>query len=143
MATYCYGELGGLSSGELLFWIFVDKAQEQLGVQDLAAMFCVVAGLPLLTTRGKFAGSTRGTSVASVVSRRLLNVEFKRRVLPTLTTQSIRRFRILFVNNLGAFVGRTVPVVGWIILAYDVTAITAAAIREYNRRVDSADRCEP
>jgi hypothetical protein len=104
-------------------------------------MFCVIAGLPILATRGKFTGATKGTSVASVVSRRVLTFDLKRRVLPTVTTQSIKAFRIIFVKNLGAFAGRTVPVVGWLILAYDVVAITEASVTEYNRCVSSNETC--
>ncbi|MEL6476161.1 MAG: hypothetical protein AAFR17_02445 [Pseudomonadota bacterium] len=139
--AYCYNGMDDLSAGELFFWIMVDKAQEHLGVEDLAAMFAVIAGQPILKTRGKFAGATKGTSVASVVARRTLNYDLKRRILPTITNQSIRQLRIIFTRNIGTFVGRTVPVVGWVILAYDVAAITAATVSEYNRRVDAGDRC--
>lgn len=142
MSNYCYEGMKGLSAGELFFWIMVDKAQEHLGVKDLVAMFAVIAGQPILPTRGKFAGATKGTSIASVTARRMLNVDLKRKILPTVTNQSIRSFRILFTKNIGKFVGRTVPVVGWVILAYDVTAITAATVSEYNRRVASEDRCD-
>ncbi len=139
--TYCYGDMSGLSAGELFFWIMVDKAQEHLGVKDIAAMFAVVAGQPIIPTRGKFSGATKGTSIASTVSRKILNYDLKRRVLPTITNASIRKIRVIFVKNLGAFVGRTVPVVGWVILAYDVTMITRATIIDYNRRVSAKDRC--
>ena len=142
MSNYCYQGMNGLSAGELFFWIMVDKAQEQLGVKDLVAMFAVIAGQPILPTRGKFSGATKGTSIASVASRRLLNIELKRKILPTVTNQSIRSFRILFTKNIGKFVGRAVPVVGWVILAYDVTVITANTVSEYNQRVTLEDQCE-
>ena len=141
--AYCYEDMVDLSAGELFFWILVDKAQEHLGVKDLVAMFAVIAGQPILRTRGKFAGTTKGTSIASRVARKTLNYNLKRRVLPTVTTESIRRLRILFTRNIGTFVGRTVPVVGWAILAVDVTVIMNAAISDYNRRVAAKDRCPP
>lgn len=139
--SYCYGEMQGLSAGELFFWIMVDKAQEQLGVQDIAAMFCVIAGQPIITTRQKFGGATKGTSIASIAARRTLNIDLKRRVLPTVTNASIRQLKIIFTRNIGTFVGRAVPVVGWLIVAYDVSMITANTISEYNRRVSAGDRC--
>lgn len=139
--AYCYNEMVGLSPGELFFWIMVDEAQNQLGVQDIAAMFAVIAGQPIVPTRGKFAKATKGTSIASIAARRTLNYDLKYRVLPTVTNQSIRNLRILFTRNIGKFVGRAVPVVGWIILAYDVTVITRRTISEYNRRVSDADQC--
>jgi len=97
--SYCYNGMSGLSAGELFFWIMADKALQQLGVQDVAAMFAIIAGQPILPTRGKFSGATKGTSVVSVV------------------------------------------VVGWSILAYDITVIMRRTIQEYNIRVSSADRC--
>jgi len=44
--SYCYNGMLGLSAGELFFWIMVDKALQQLGVQDVAAMFAIIAGQP-------------------------------------------------------------------------------------------------
>jgi len=133
--------MSGLSAGELFFWIMVDKALQQLGVQDVAAMFAIIAGQPILPTRGKFSGATKGTSVVSVVARRTLNYDLKYRILPTITNKSIKNLRVLFTRNIGTFVGRTVPVVGWSILAYDITVIMQRTIQEYNIRVSSADRC--
>lgn len=43
-------------------------------------------------------------------------------------------------NKLGAFVGRAVPVVGWIILASDVSEITYKSVRDYNRIARMEDR---
>jgi hypothetical protein len=38
----------------------------------------------------------------------------------------------MWVNNLGAFVGRAVPVLGWVILANDVSTIGYRTLRNYN-----------
>jgi len=46
----------------------VDKALERLGVQDVAAMFAIIADQPILPTRGKFSGATKGTSIVSVAA---------------------------------------------------------------------------
>jgi len=63
-----YNGMLGLSAGELFFWIMVDKALERLGVQDVAAMFAIIADQPILPTRGKFSGATKGTSIVSVAA---------------------------------------------------------------------------
>jgi len=139
--VYCYNGMAGLSSGELFFWIMVDKTMNQLGVQDIAAVFAILAGQPILSTRGKFTGATKGTSAASVIARRTLNHDLKHRILPTITNGSIKRLRIIFTRNIGTFVGRAVPVVGWIILAKNVTIIGSQTISEYNQRVNNADQC--
>ncbi len=109
--TYFYKESYNLSAGELFFWVFLDFVDEQLGVSDIVAAASIILGQPIRPTKGKFAGATKGTSIASVASRRYLNIELPFH-LPTFTNASIRRLKPKFVNNLGAFVGRAVPVLG-------------------------------
>lgn len=50
----------------------------------------------------------------------------------------IKILKPMYVNNLGAFVGRTVPVTGWVLLANDFSQITYKTVVTYNRiaRVD-------
>ena len=84
-------------------------------------------------------GATRGTSIASVVSRRILNIDLKMR-LPMITGSSIRGLRIALTKNLGAFVGRSVPVVGWVIVANDVVQIFFKSVLTYNSMVSPEDR---
>ncbi|WP_425342163.1 STM2901 family protein [Jiella mangrovi] len=141
MASYCYNGHSDLTSGELFLWIFVDKALDHLGVDEVAAMVAIAIGQPIVPTRGKFAGATRGTSLASISSRKLLNYEIRTRMLPTITTESAKALRILFTKNIGVFVGRAIPVVGWILLAVDVTIILKATIDAYNVEVTEADKC--
>ncbi|NMG68038.1 hypothetical protein GPA19_24145 [Azoarcus indigens] len=136
---YTYNDLAGLSREELFLWIAVDQTLEQLGGEDVVAAIAVLSGQPFLPTRGKFAGATKGTSVASVVSRRLI----KQRLpfaLPTLTGATLTTLRITFTRSLGAFVGRLVPGVGWAVLAYDVLQIMRKSISLYNARVRQEDR---
>jgi hypothetical protein len=133
MASYAYNQQGDLSCSELFFWIAVDKTLDQLGVGDVGAV---------IPTSGKFKGATKGTSVASLAGRHVLNHELKYR-LPTITGSSLRTLRIAMTRNLGAFVGRTVPVVGWIILANDVVRITWNTVTTYNTIVRPEDRLAP
>nr|WP_257128107.1 hypothetical protein [Burkholderia sp. MSMB1072] len=48
--------------------------------------------------------------------------------------------RIKLTQNIGAFVGRAVPGVGWAILATDVALITYRTIGAYNSMVKPEDR---
>lgn len=139
MTSYTFEGRTGLSAGELFFWIVVDTALEHLGVDDVVAMAAIISGQPLIPTRGKFGGSTPGTSpVSRFLSRRLdYRMPFR---LPTLTGSSLRTLRISFTANLGRFAGRTVPVVGWLYLAYDVTAIIVKSVNRYNQLVSKEDR---
>jgi hypothetical protein len=107
--------------------------------QDVAAAFAILAGQPLLPTRSKFGGATKGTSIASIASRQVLNYDLKFR-LPTLTGASLSTLRISLTRNLGAFVGRSVPVVGWVIVAHDVVQIMWNTVATFNCLVLPEDR---
>ncbi|ACB65101.1 hypothetical protein BamMC406_2624 [Burkholderia ambifaria MC40-6] len=84
--TYAYGIHNNLTPAELFFLIAVDKTMDELGVSDAAGIAMILAGSRFLSTRGKFAGAVKGTSVASKVSRSLLPYEIKYRILPTFTS---------------------------------------------------------
>ncbi|EOS94128.1 hypothetical protein LU631_09335 [Erwinia tracheiphila] len=137
--TYFYKGVCNLSAGELFFWIFLDAVDEQLGVNDLVAAASIILGQPTRPTRGKFGGATKGTSLASEAARRYLNIELPFR-LPTFTNASLRTLRPKFVTNLGAFVGRAVPVVGWVIASSDVATIAFHATVNYNRIARGDDK---
>ncbi len=129
---YHYKSLIDLSANELFFWIVVDQTVEQVGGQDVVGVFTILAGLPLIPTRAKFSGATKGTSAASLLLRHYLNYDLKHRV-PTLTWGSIKKLRFSLTRNLGAIVGRTVPGIGWTILAYDAITIMRNSVVTYNR----------
>ncbi|AYR22662.1 STM2901 family protein [Herbaspirillum rubrisubalbicans] len=137
---YRYGIHENLSPNELLFYIFVDETCKELGVDDIGAAAAILAGENIIPTRAKPRGATKGTSVASILSRRYLNYDLKKRILPTVTRESIKRLQILMTRNIGAFVGRAVPVVGWVFMAYNVASISVRAVANYNRRVKPDDR---
>ena len=139
MATYSFGGHDDLSSQELFFWVVVDTVLDHFGVQDVIAAVAIVTGQPMIATRGKLGGATRGTSIASSALARNLNVRLPFR-LPTLTGASLRTLRISFTSNLGRFVGRTVPVVGWLILAVDVSQIIYRSVTRYNTLVQGEDK---
>lgn len=131
--TYFYKGISNISACELFFWILLDSVSEQMGdIGDLAAVILIILGQPVVNTRRKFRTATEGTSIASVYARRYLNVELPFR-LPTFTNASLRYYKLMWVNNLGKFVGRTIPMVGWILLASDVATIAYKATTHYNR----------
>jgi hypothetical protein len=136
---YVYKNLHNLTSSELFLWVMVDETMDHFGVEDVAAVLAILLGLPLLPTRTKPLGAIRGTSVASVVSRQLLNYDLKAR-LPTLTGLTPWTMRLRMTKNLGAFAGRAVPLVGWFILATDVVEIVWSSVLTYNTLVPLEDR---
>ncbi|WON76607.1 STM2901 family protein [Serratia sp. UGAL515B_01] len=132
--TYFYKGLTNLTPQELLFWVFVEEVEKQLGIQDIIGVAAVVLGSNIIDVPGKPSTATPGTSHASLFFRKHISYKFKTRVLPTLTRKSfsLRGIKIMWVNNLGAFVGRAVPVLGWVILANDVSTIGYRTLRNYN-----------
>lgn len=140
--TYYFNDLPNLTPQELLFWVLVDETQKQLGVQDIVAVTALILGNNNIDVPGKPITATPGTSVASLFFRKHLSYKFRRRILPTLTAKSfsLRGLKIFWVNNLGAFVGRAVPVVGWVILAKDVAQISFRTVHRYNLIVRPEDK---
>lgn len=136
--TYFYRGYSNLSASELLFWVFLDEASEQFGVKDFFTIGLILLGQPEVATRGKPIGATPGTSILSSQLRHYLNIETRR--LPTLTTGSIKRLKFAYVTNLGAFVGRWVPILGIFVVAADVSAIAYKATSKYNTIARGKDR---
>ncbi len=136
---YDYSDHKGLTPSDLLFFVAIDQTLKQLGGGDVIAAAAILSGQPILPTRAKFGGSTKGTSIASVVSRNLIKTELPFR-LPTISGSSLGSLKLTFTKRLGAFVGRLVPGVGWVILAYDVVQIMHNTITEYNRLVRPQDK---
>ncbi|MRT31993.1 STM2901 family protein [Herbaspirillum sp. CAH-3] len=138
--TYSFGLHTKLSPNELLFYVFIDETCKEFGADDVSAAAAVLAGQNWIPTRAKPKGATKGTSLASIMGRRYLNYDLKRKILPTVTNESLKTLRILMTKNIGKFVGRAVPMVGWAVLAYNVASITSRSVANYNRRVKPEDR---
>ncbi|QLK40592.1 hypothetical protein EY920_18735 [Citrobacter braakii] len=106
-----------------------------MGVADFGAVVALVSGRNNLGTRGKFANATKGTSYASKAARAVFRKsKFPFGIsLPTwlggYTPWTARR---VMVRNIAPFVGRSIPLIGQIILASDVSQITYGTIRDYN-----------
>ncbi|EML1595862.1 hypothetical protein RVY52_000571 [Burkholderia cenocepacia] len=138
--TYAFGAHRDLTPMELFFLVFIDETCNELGVDDVAAVVAIVAGQNWMPTRAKPFGTTPGTSVASILSRKYLNYDLKKKILPTLTNASVKRLKFILVRNIGVFVGRAVPVVGWVIAAKDVTMISIRSVSRYNALVKPEDK---
>lgn len=138
--TYFYKGIGNISSGELFFWILLDEIGEQMGgIGDLGSVAMIVLGQPTVSTRQKFRTATEGTSVASIYARRYLDVELPF-CLPTFTNKSLTYLKPMYVNNLGKFVGRLIPVIGWVLIANDVATIVYKATSHYNKIARGNDK---
>lgn len=76
---------------------------------------------------------------ASIAARKLLPFKVAVR-LPTITKIGLKDVRIAFTRNLGAFVGRTILLVGEVLLARDAFLIIRHTIVSYNRIAKPEDR---
>ncbi|GAB7539960.1 STM2901 family protein [Burkholderia sp. 3C] len=128
-----------LTSPELFFYLMTDETIKQTGIQDVYGVILILLGRPDIGTRGKFKYATPGTSVASIVCRALLDIDMPLR-MPTLTGKTLSTLRVRWTTNLGAFVGRKIPYLGWAIGMYDVIVINTKTIVRYNSMVNPEDR---
>ncbi|AOR59290.1 hypothetical protein C5E22_14425 [Pectobacterium parmentieri] len=141
--TYFYGGLTNLSAGELFFWIMIDVTAEHFtGAKDVIAAAAVYSGQNNIHVSGKFANATPGTSLASKYSRKLLKGYQLPVRLPTFVSAPQNPFKIkkIMTLKLSTFVGRTIPVIGWLVLAVDVSLIGYEATTRYNRIASKEDR---
>ncbi|MBV8041920.1 STM2901 family protein [Pluralibacter sp.] len=137
--TYFYDGSSNLSAGELFFWIMIDETLDHFGISDIAAVTGVYLGSNSVTVAGKLAGATPGTSVASIYSRKLFRDRMMPVRLPTWIGYPPHAKRVM-TQRLGTFVGRTIPVIGWVVLAVDVSTITFKAVNKFNIIAHPSDR---
>jgi hypothetical protein len=107
-----------------------DKAADQLGIKDVAALTGIIAGQPILKKRFVTPGSSSGTSPLSKYLSNKLGTSPVR--LPTIVANS-GRVGIAMTKSVGKFTSRLIPIVGWGILGYDVTKIIYNTQMEYNK----------
>ncbi|AMO48905.1 Membrane protein [Enterobacter sp. FY-07] len=135
--TYFYAGKSNLTATELFFMVFCEKTVEQfgLGLLDFSAVIAVVSGRNDLETRQKPSDALKGTSYASKGARAVFKkAKFPFGLsLPTwlggYTPWTARR---VMVRNIGTFVGRTIPLLGVLVLTNDVSQIVYCTIRDYN-----------
>lgn len=143
--TYFYAGKSNLSAAELFFMIFCENVVEQfgLGLSDFSAVAAIVSGSNHLSTRTKPGNATKGTSYASKAARKVFKkTKFPLGMsLPTwlggYTPWTARR---VMVRNIAPFVGRSIPLLGIIIIAADILEITYRTIRDYNRIAKGNDK---
>ncbi|WP_312074367.1 STM2901 family protein [Atlantibacter sp.] len=143
--TYFYAGKSNLSAAELLFMIFCENTASQFGkgVADFGAVVALVSGRNNLWTRAKPINATKGTSYASKVARAVFKkTKFPFGIsLPTwLGGYTPWTAKCIMVRNIAPFAGRSIPLIGELILATDVSTITYRTIRDYNIIARSCDK---
>ncbi len=87
---------------------------DTLGLHSLGSLLAP-AGFNIISTRGKFKGAAKGTSILSLGLRKLT----RNAQLPIRLPAPVGLFRFRRTKSIGSFFGRWLPVVGWGILAFD------------------------
>lgn len=138
--TYCYDGDCGITANQLLWVIAAETAMEELGISDAASALAIVSGANIIPTRTKPGGAVKDTSIASIVFRRALR---KSRFpggyrAPTIVGWNPPRLRR--TPNVGAFIARAIPVVGWAYTAAELGIIGYKTVALYNSLVSSEDQ---
>ncbi|ELY2739178.1 hypothetical protein SMC30_004226 [Cronobacter dublinensis] len=133
--TYFYAGRSNLTTSELFFMVFVFNTADQFGIKDVVSVYALYAGMNDQTTRTKPGTAIPGASrlskgVRRVFGNRLFPFGLK---MPTwiggYTPWTVKR---RMVRKIGTWVGRTIPLIGEVILVADVSQIVYSTITEYN-----------
>lgn len=143
LQTYSY-DGSRVDVNTLLLCVFTEEICKYFGVDEydgIVAIVMILVGRPFVPTRGKPGGATRGTSIASLVLRAILDINCEKAILPTVTASSFAGGQFFrWTRNLGAFVGRWIPWIGVALGVYDVIKIIFTTLNRYNQIVSEEDR---
>lgn len=133
--TYFFAGRSNLTASELFFMVFVFNTADQFGIKDVASVYALYAGINDQATRAKPGTAIPGTSRLSKGARRV----FGNRMFPFglkmptwiggYTPWTVKR---RMVRTIGTWVGRTIPLIGEVIIVADVSQIIYNTIIEYN-----------
>jgi len=141
--TYFYAGRLNLTASELFFIIFCETTADQFGLDDVFAVAGLYSGINNQKTRKKPKGAKEGTSRASKTMRNFFKTaKFPYGTkLPTCpggyTPWTVKR---RMVAKITTFAGRTIPLVGEIIILADISQIIYRSVRDYNRIARREDR---
>ncbi|EMQ1491417.1 hypothetical protein WEU54_004647 [Enterobacter kobei] len=141
--TYFYAGRTNLTAAGLFFMIYCESIADHFGIDDVAGIAGLYSGANNQKTRKKPAGAKEGTSRASKAMRHYFKqAKFPYGIkLPTwIGGYTPWTVRCRMVSQISTFIGRTIPLVGMVILVADVSLITYAAIRDYNRIARGTDK---
>lgn len=139
MSRYTYHRHRDLTPAEFFLFIAIDETKKQLGINDLLAASGVLLGQNDVLIAGTSSATRRRTQAWRRLRPALRCLMDLRIRLPMITRIGVRGMRIAFTRNLGAFVGRTIPVASTVMLSADAIMIMLHSMRRYND-VASEDR---
>lgn len=123
--------------------IFCEATANHFGIKDVVAVAALYSGVNNQSTRAKPIGAIEGTSRVSKSVRSIFKTaKFPLGIkLPTwIGGYTPWTVELRMVAKISTFIGRTIPLVGEIILLADISQISYCAIRDYNRIAKEADK---
>lgn len=141
--TYFYAGKANLTASELFFMVFVMNTADHFGIKDIAAVVALYSGVNNQTTRAKPMDAIPGTSRVSKTVRGVLkNTMFPFGIkMPTwVGGYTPWTVKLKMVRKISTFIGRTIPLIGEVILVADVSQITYCSIHDYNAIARDKDK---
>ncbi|OQR45064.1 cytoplasmic protein [Klebsiella aerogenes] len=136
ISGYFYKGYWNLKPEELFLLILIDAMSQHLEIEATAAT-AILTGQPWIPTRTKPGTAIKGTSIASIMSRKLLsNVRLPVGIsLITPMGKSLKNFHWSKTKKLGAVIGRYIPWIGWAMAFYYARAILIDTGETFNKMV--------
>lgn len=142
--TYWYHGHANLTAGELFDLIFIEQLADSLGITTEAATL-VLIGQPLIPVKGKLSAGTNtpGTSVASVLCRRLLRqARFPFGLRLHVPMGKLSKLKMVPTNQIATYIGRWIPFIGHAQLIAMLFVVSKHTREKYNLIVRLKDRIQ-
>lgn len=142
--TYFYHGHANVTPGELFDMIFIEQLADALGMTT-EAVSMVMIGQPFIPVSGKLSAATNtpGTSVASMISRKLLgDARFPFGLRPGAPMGKLSKLKMVPTNKIATFLGRWVPFVGYAELIITVQLVAKRTREKYNLIARPKDRIQ-
>lgn len=140
--TYFYHGHTNVTPIELFNLIFVEQLADALGITTEAATL-VVIGQPVIPVSGKLSAATNtpGTSVASILSRRLLkDARFPNGLKFSAPMGKLTKLKMVPTPKIATFIGRWIPFIGYAQLIIMIEVVAKRTRDKYNLIARPSDR---
>lgn len=142
--AYFYHGHANVVPGELFDLIFIEQLADALGMTT-EGVSMILIGQPFVPVSGKLSAATNtpGTSVASILSRKLLrDARFPFGLRPVAPMGKLSKLKMVPTNRIATFLGRWVPFVGHAQLIITVQVVAKRTRDKYNLIARPKDRIQ-
>lgn len=142
--TYYYHGHANVTPGELFDLIFIEQLADALGMTT-EGICMVLIGQPVIPVSGKLSAATNtpGTSVASIISRKVLgDARFPLGLRPGAPMGKLSKLKMVPTNKIATFLGRWIPFIGYAELLIMVQLVAKRTREKYNLIARPTDRIQ-